>query len=158
MRNLRQYSFESICKENADLSLDDGRYIIFLNTTSSAKVSNKDMEAFFKYLNGGISTIGSGKNSGSAFVKMIDNYVVNINGNEDWRQGYMKYELNLIEQYKDGKKEGFSEGLSQGLSQGQEEATTRIVKEMVRDGVPREKISQYASISIEQVTAILKRL
>ena len=83
MRNLRQYSFESICKENADLSLDDGRYIIFLNTTSSAKVSNKDMEAFFKYLNGGISTIGSGKNSGSAFVKMIDNYVVNINGNED---------------------------------------------------------------------------
>ena len=116
------------------------------------------MEAFFKYLNGGISTIGSGKNSGSAFVKMIDNYVVNINGNEDWRQGYMKYELNLIEQYKDGKKEGFSEGLSQGLSQGQEEATTRIVKEMVRDGVPREKISQYASISIEQVTAILKRL
>ena len=114
------------------------------------------MEAFFKYLNGGISTIGSGKNSGSAFVKMIDNYVVNINGNEDWRQGYMKYELNLIEQYKDGKKEGFSEGLSLGLSQGRIEEKARIVKQMHASDIPENVIAKCASISVEQVKSILQ--
>ncbi len=68
----------------------------------------------------------------------------------------MKYELNLIEQYKDGRKEGFSEGLSQGKAQGRSEEKQQIVKEMMRDGVTWEKIAQYTSISVEQVHSILK--
>ena len=64
----------------------------------------------------------------------------------------MKYELNLIESYKDGK----AEGLSIGEARGEANATNRMVKSMHSDGVPITKISQYASIPVEKVEAILK--
>ena len=60
----------------------------------------------------------------------------------------MKYELNLIEKYKDGE--------AKGISIGEANATNRMVKSMHSDGVPMEKISQYASIPVEKVEAILK--
>ena len=127
-----------------------------LNTKSSQRGSNKDLEAFFKYLNGGISTIGTGKDSDSAFVRMLDEYVVGINGSEDWRQGFMKYELNLIEREEKGEARGIKIGRAEGEARGEANATSRIVKTMYSDGLSTEKISQYASIPIEKVQSILQ--
>ena len=84
-----------------NLPLDDGRYIIVVNTKGRDGGSGHGMDAFFKYLNGGVSSIGTGKDSDDELVKKLDRYVLDINGDEDWRQGYMKYELNLMEKYKD---------------------------------------------------------
>ena len=110
------------------------------------------MDAFFGYLNGGVESIGTGKDSGNEFVERLDECVLDINGDEDWRQGYMKYELNLIEKYKEGE----ASGEAKGISIGEANATNRMVKAMHSDGVPMEKISQYASIPVEKVEAILK--
>jgi len=100
-RNKSVYFFESLCKDEPDLPLGDCRY-----------------------------TIGTGKDSDSAFVRILDDYVVGINGSEDWRHGFMKYELNLIERYKEGESKGLS----------------------------AEKISQYASIPVEKVQSIFFNL
>jgi len=150
-----KYTFKSICEEDRDLPLGDGRCIMFLNTKGSVGDLSNDMDAFFDYLNGGVSSIGTGKESGSEFVEMVDNYVLDINGDEDWRQGYMKYELNLIEKYKEGEASGEAKGISIGRAEGEANATNRMVKSLIEQGVPIEVIAKAASISIEETKSIL---
>ena len=150
-----KYTFKSICEEDRDLPLGDGRCIMFLNTKGSVGDLSNDMDAFFDYLNGGVSSIGTGKESGSEFVEMVDNYVLNINGDEDWRQGYMKYELNLIEKYKEGEASGEAKGISIGRAEGEANATNRMVKSLIEQGVPIEVIAKAASISIEETKSLL---
>ena len=154
-RGRTKYTFKSICEEDRDLPLGDGRCIMFLNTKGSIGELGKDMDAFFDYLNGGVSSIGTGKESGSEFVEMVDNYVLDINGDEDWRQGYMKYELNLIEKYKEGEASGEAKGISIGRAEGEANATNRMVKSLIEQGVPIEVIAKAASISIEETKSIL---
>ena len=158
-RGRTKYTFKSICEEDGDLPLGDGRCIMFLNTKGSVGDLSNDMDAFFDYLNGGVSSIGTGKDSGSEFVEMVDNYVLDINGDEDWRQGYMKYELNLIEKYKEGEASGEAKGISigraEGVSIGEANATNRMVKSLIEQGVPIEVIAKAASISIEEARSLL---
>ena len=154
-RGRTKYTFKSICEEDRDLPLGDGRCIMFLNTKGSVGDLSNDMDAFFDYLNGGASSIGTGKDSGSEFVEMVDNYVLDINGDEDWRQGYMKYELNLIEKYKEGEASGEAKGISIGRAEGEANATNRMVKSLIEQGVSIEVIAKAASISIEETKSIL---
>ena len=159
-QGMKSYRFRTMCENVQGLPLDDGRYIIVVNTKGSAGDSTEDMDAFFRYLNGGIKSIGTGKDSGNRFVEKLDRYVLDINGDEDWRQGYMKYELNLIEKYKDGKAEGVNEGRAEGISigraEGEANATGRMVKGFKSLGLSDEDIAKGASISVEEVRNILK--
>ena len=117
------------------------------------------MDALFGYINGGVSSIGTGKDSGNEFVERLDECVLDINGDEDWRQGYMKYELNLIEKYKEGEASGEAKGISigraEGISIGEANATNRMVKSLKEQGVPIEVIAKAASISIEETRSLL---
>ena len=145
-KGLARYTFRSICEEDWGLPLEDGRCIMFLNTKGSIGELGKDMDAFFGYINGGVSSIGTGKDSGNEFVERLDECVLDINGDEDWRQGYMKYELNLIEKYKDGE--------AKGISIGEANATNRMVKSFKEQGFPVEAIAKAANLSIEEVNRI----
>ncbi len=154
-----KYTFRSMCEEDGDLPLGDGRCIMFLNTKGSIGELGADMDAFFEYLNGGVASIGTGKDSGSEFVEMVDNYVLDINGDEDWRQGYMKYELNLIEKYKEGMASGEARGISigeaRGVSIGEANERNRMVKEMNANGIPVPVIAKCASLDIKEVQRVI---
>ncbi len=154
-RGRTKYTFRSICEEDKDLPLGDGRCIMFLNTKGSIGELGADMDAFFGYLNGGASSIGTGKDSGSEFVEIVDNYVLDINGDEDWRQGYMKYELNLIEKYKEGEASGEAKGISIGEARGEANERSRMAKSLKEQGVPIEVIAKAASISVEETRILL---
>ena len=157
-QGMKSYRFRTMCENVQGLPLDDGRYIIVVNTKGSAGDSTEDMDAFFRYLNGGIKSIGTGEHSGNRFVEKLDRYVLDINGDEDWRQGYMKYELNLIESYKDGKTEGINEGIfigrAEGVSIGEANATNRMAKSLKEQGFPIEAIAKAANLSVEEVNNI----
>ena len=146
-KGLARYTFRSICEEAEGLPLGDGRCIMFLNTKGSIGELGSDMDAFFGYINGGVSSIGTGKDSGNEFVERLDECVLDINGDEDWRQGYMKYELNLIEKYKDGE--------AKGISIGEANATNRMVKAMHSKGIPVQTIAECASIDDNKVQRII---
>ena len=155
-KGMKSYRFRTMCENVQGLPLDDGRYIIVVNTKGRDVGSGHGMDAFFKYLNGGVSSIGTGKDSDDELVKKLDRYVLDINGDEDWRQGYMKYELNLIEKYKDGRADGINEGVSIGRAEGEANATGRMVKGFKSLGLSDEDIAKGASISVEEVRNILK--
>ena len=146
-KGLARYTFRSICEEAEGLPLGDGRCIMFLNTKGSIGELGADMDAFFGYINGGVESIGTGKDSGNEFVERLDECVLDINGDEDWRQGYMKYELNLIEKYKDGE--------AKGISIGEANATNRMVKAMHSKGIPVQTIAECASIDANEVQRII---
>ena len=146
-KGLARYTFRSICEEAEGLPLGDGRCIMFLNTKGSIGELGEDMDAFFGYINGGVSSIGTGKDSGNEFVERLDECVLDINGDEDWRQGYMKYELNLIEKYKEGE--------AKGISIGEANATNRMVKAMHSKGIPVQTIAECASIDANEVQRII---
>ena len=141
-KGLARYTFRSICEEAEGLPLGDGRCIMFLNTKGSIGELGADMDAFFGYINGGIESIGTGKDSGNEFVERLDECVLDINGDEDWRQGYMKYELNLIEKYKEGE------------AKGETNERNRMVKSFKEQGFPVEAIAKAANLSIEEVNRI----
>ena len=158
-RGRTKYTFRSMCEEAEGLPLGDGRCIMFLNTKGSIGEPGADMDAFFEYLNGGVASIGTGKDSGSEFVEMVDNYVLDINGDEDWRQGYMKYELNLIEKYKEGMASGEARGEARGISIGEARGVSnersRMVKEMNANGIPVSVIAKCASLDIKEVQRVI---
>ena len=141
-RGLTRYTFQSICEEDRGLPLGDGRCIMFLNTKGSIGELGENMDAFFGYINGGVSSIGTGKDSGNEFVEKLDECVLDINGDEDWRQGYMKYELNLIEKYKEG------------MASGEANERNRMVRSLKGQGVPIEVIAKAANLSVEEVNNI----
>ena len=65
-----------------------------------------------------------------------------------------KYELNLIEKYKDGKAEGMNEGISIGRAEGEANERNRMVKSFKEQGVPIEVIAKAANLSVEEVNRI----
>ena len=138
----------------SDLPIGDGRCIMFLNTKGSVGELGENMDAFFEYLNGGVESIGTGKDSGNEFVEKLDECVLDINGDEDWRQGYMKYELNLIEKYKEGREAGEAFGEAKGISIGETNATNRMAKSLKEQGVPIEVIAKAANLSVDEVNNI----
>ena len=152
---LTRYTFRSICEEAEGLPLGDGRCIMFLNTKGSVGDLSTNLDAFFGYLNGGIESIGTGKDSGNEFVEKLDECVLDINGDEGWRQGYMKYELNLIEKFKEGREAGEAAGEAKGISIGEANERSRMAKSLKEQGVPIEVIAKAASISIEETKSLL---
>ena len=76
-----QYSFENICHEDHDLTLNDGTKKIFFNTTAYNKAGDEDVRDFLKYVNG--------EPSDNPFVKEIETKVAQVKTNKEWRQEYM---------------------------------------------------------------------
>lgn len=138
------YHLETVCRKRPNLQIEDGRYIMFLNTKGTLGESYPDLDALFKYINGGVDSIGN--ETGSPLVDRLDGYVVELNRSQEWRRERMKYELNLEERYREGRVDG--------LSQGIEEERMRMVKSFKEQGVPLDVIAKASSLSVDEVRKI----
>ena len=145
------YELEWTVKGKPHLNGRDEQYRIFLNTKGSNNGISEELEELFRYINEGSSAVGSVENKDS-LAGLLDGYVVNINEDNEWKGERMKYECDMADSYYKGKKEGEV----RGEARGETKATSRIVKSMYSDGLSAEKISQYASIPVEQVHSILR--
>ncbi len=67
----------------------------------------------------------------------------------------MKYELNLIEKYKEGEASGEAKGISIGEARGEANEKSRMIKEMNANGIPIPMIAKCASLDIEEVQRII---
>ena len=54
--------------------------------------------------------------------------VFEARGNDQWRREYMSYQMELNQQYKNGRAEGIEQGIEQGMKQGVQQATDNINK------------------------------
>ena len=117
-KGLLRYTFKNICIEDKELALNDETTKIFINT--KAPLEDKDISPklanLIKYINS--ETISD------EYTKKIDEAVKQRRRSSDWRVKYMKYELNLLEREREGRKAGIKEGRREGRKEGEKKLAT----------------------------------
>ena len=66
-----------------------------------------------------------------------------------------RHEKSLREE---GEARGFEKGIEKGIPQGEVKRSREIAADMLRDGMPPEKVKKYVRLSEEQWTGLLKSL
>ena len=102
-KNRSIYEFENICVDDSDIKLNDGTHKIFLNTKGNRDGISEELQMLLDYFDG--------REPESQLAKDIDRKVFEARNNKQWRREYMSYQMELNQQYRNGKEEGRKEGI-----------------------------------------------
>ena len=142
-----RYTFENICREKKDLTLNDEAVKLFFNTAGTRGNVSPETKAFLKYV-GGIP-------SEDAYVKKLQSKIEAAKSNEEWRREYMT----LLMRDKENIEKGFQEGIKAGMQAGATEEKLRMVKSLLQmNTLSDEEIVAAAQMSIEELREIKKDL
>ena len=112
-KNRSVYTFESICREDTEIHLQDKRKTIFININGSREDVPEELAHLLDYL--------KTKNPTDGFTERLEQRVLEIRRDTEWRDDYMTLEMKMNEKYEQGLKEGLTKGLQQGIAQGIEQ-------------------------------------
>lgn len=132
------YEFRRREKNNPELLLDDGAVDILINADGNTDGCTEEMKEFLSVL--------KGFDSGTGFDRRIADAVQKIKDHEEWRTGYMLFEIRMQE----SRKEGFDEGRLDLMNE--------LLEKMILSGKCNEEISELLSVTDEQITAERERL
>ena len=100
-KNRPVYTFENICIEDKNISLQDGTKKVIINSEACKNTEDKDLKEFLEYLKTG--------KPNNEFTRRIEEVIQTIKENEQARQEYRL--MSTFEM--DARYKGFSEGLKQ---------------------------------------------
>ena len=151
-RKRQVYTFNTYCKEDKELQLNDDTTKIFISTKNKKdKKLNVDLEAFINYVNGKI-------NEENLLIKKIEDEIEEIKNREEWRVEYM---LSVLH-YSDARMEGLIDGRREGRRQGRREGRRQGAILGERRGEIKNKVNSIKSLieglnfSTEKSMQILK--
>lgn len=104
------YTFESICREDTEIHLQDKRRTIFININGSREDVPEELAHLLDYLKTTTPTDG--------FTARLERRVLEIRRDTEWRDDYMTLEMKMDEKYEQGLEEGLTKGIQQGIEQG----------------------------------------
>lgn len=146
------YSFENICIEDHDLSLNDGTKKIMLNTKGILDDISPELKRLLDFIDG--------EKPGDDFTRDLDIAVKNARLNTKWRVEYMNLQLAFQEKYREGLKVGEKRGEERGLKLGEERGLKlgelaekkETARRMLSDGkLSIEEVSLYSGLSVEEI-------
>lgn len=140
-KNRSVYTFESICREDTEIHLQDKRKTIFININGSREGVPKELAHLLDYLKTKTPTDG--------FTERLEQRVVEIRRDTEWRDDYMTLEMKMDEKYE----QGLEEGLEQGREQGYDKRLYDLIQKKLEKG---KSISQIADECEESEDAICK--
>ena len=131
------------------LPLDDGRYIIFVNTKSEERPLSKDLQNLFEYIN------ESSVDEQDIFLRNLESDIEALNHeNEGWRD-IMKLEEKFAwareDAMEEGRKEGEKIGLAKGREEGRKQESTAIAKQMKSMNYDIGEISKITGLTVEEI-------
>ena len=103
-------TFESICREDTEIHLQDKRKTIFININGSREGVPKELAHLLDYLKTKTPTDG--------FTERLEQRVLEIRRDTEWRDDYMTLEMKMDEKYEQGLEEGIAKGIELGIGQG----------------------------------------
>ena len=109
-KNRSVYTFESICLEDTEIHLQDKRKTIFININGSREGVPKELAHLLDYLKTKTPTDG--------FTERLEQRVLEIRRDTEWRDDYMTLEMKMDEKYEQGLEEGIAKGIELGIGQG----------------------------------------
>ena len=102
-KNRSVYTFESICCEDTEIHLQDKRKTIFININGSREGVPKELAHLLDYLKTKTPTDG--------FTERLEQRVLEIRRDTEWRDDYMTLEMKMDEKYEQGLEEGYDKCL-----------------------------------------------
>ena len=128
-KNTPIYTFENICLEDKNISLQDGVKKVIINAEAFKNTENKELKEFLEYLK-------TGKTK-SEFTRRIEEMIQTVKQNEQARQEYRL--MSTFEM--DARYKGFSEGLKQTAKLMKlKNFDIALIKEIT--GLPEEEIEK----------------
>ena len=89
------------------------RKTIFININGSREGVSKELAHLLDYLKTKTPTDG--------FTERLEQRVLEIRRDTEWRDDYMTLEMKMDEKYEQGREQGLKEGLTKGIEQGIEQ-------------------------------------
>ena len=134
------YEFENICVEDANTRLNDGTHKIFLNTKGDRDGIGRELQLLLDYFDG--------REPESKLARDMQKKVFEARGNDQWRREYMSYQMELNQQYKNGRAEGIEQGMKQGIEQGMKQGIEQGKKQGVQQAT--EDINKLIKVLLSQ--------
>ena len=135
-KGLHRYSFRYTCGEDPAVLLEDGSFVVFLNSRGTVHDVSPEVLSFLNYMEGIVT-------EGDPFIASLDNAVKKAKKNANWRREYMLYEMEIAQERwaarKEGREAGIKEGREEGIKEGREagikEVMIRMITAKVKKGV-----------------------
>ena len=86
------------------------RKTIFININGSREDVPEELAHLLDYLKTKTPTDG--------FTERLEQRVLEIRRDTEWRDGYMTLEMKMDEKYEQGREQGLKEGITKGIQQG----------------------------------------
>ena len=145
VKNRSVYTFESICREDTEIHLQDKRKTIFININGSREDVPEELAHLLDYLKTKTPTDG--------FTERLEQRVLKIRRDTEWRDDYMTLEMKMDEKYEQGLKEGITKGIEQGIELGIGQGLRVQIQKKLNKG---KSISQIADECEESEDTIRK--
>ena len=136
---LPMYHFTYRCKEDTRLEMGDLTENIYLNAKAADKTEDLALADFLSYVN-------SGK-AGSAFTQAIDAETKRVTNDEEWRERYVTWEMDLKIIREDAEKKGRLEGEKEGRIN-----TARALKKQGK--LSNSEIAEVTALPLTEVVAL----
>ena len=145
------YTFNTVCKEKNDFTLNDGINKLFFNASAFASEKNLEIKGFLGYL-------CNGKPS-DYLTEDIDRRVERLKINEIFRSDYMMDALPLYDARQAGLKEGMALGEAKGEKKGRlagerNKAISATKNLLKMNLLTVEQIAAAVQLSVEEVLKI----
>ncbi len=118
-RKKYRYTFDMACREDGEVSLEDGSHTVFLSTCGENEDEvPEELVKFLKYVKAELKeSTGDFRDS---FVKRIQDAVRNVKASREMEEQFMLLEELIREEREDARKQALAEGRELGLSEGRE--------------------------------------
>ena len=136
------YSFENICRENKNVTLNDGTLKVIVNVKAYKKVENPELKDLLKYICDGVVT--------NSLTKEIDMNISEIKRNAKFAEEYMSFCATL----QDERAEGIKEGIQKGIQRGRKEENISTARRMKKANCDIDFIKEMTMLSQEEIEAL----
>ena len=138
-KGLPMYHFTYRCKENNALEMGDLTENIYLNARAADKAEDKALADFLSYVN-------SGK-TGSEFTQALEAETKRVKNDEEWRERYVTWEMDLKIIQEDAEKKG--------IEKGAKEKALAIAKTLKKMGTMSDNdIAKATDLPLHEVAAL----
>ncbi|WP_373217224.1 Rpn family recombination-promoting nuclease/putative transposase [Ruminococcus sp. 5_1_39BFAA] len=113
-RKKYRYTYETMCKEDKEAYLDEGRHTIFLSTQGENEEEvPEELVKFLRYVRSGLD--GNTADFEDDFVKRLQGAVRKVKESRDMEERYMLFEELIKEEREEAKAEGKAEGKAEAI-------------------------------------------
>ena len=144
------YSFENFCRENKNITLNDGTLKVIVNVKAYKKVENPELKDLLKYICDGTVT--------NSLTEEIDMNISEIKRNAKIEEEYMSFYATLQDERAEGIKEGMQrgrrEGRREGIEEGRREENINTARRMKKANCDIAFIKEMTMLSQEEIEAL----